>query len=757
MVSGESRGRTWRQQRDGSPAAHPGSPPAGPGRAAGNVSGKDLLASQGSGRDAYTRLEEPEIAVLEMLDGCTSGEQIQDRLKQRFPSRTTTLPDIEQLIGSLHRSGVLIANRPGQGDTLLARNREGRVARRKAALLNILAIRLPGFDPERLLRALYPLVRWAFHRLALVCGLGLMLAAVLFAGANADALVRRLPDFQVFFAGPNIVLLVGVLILLKTIHELAHGLTCRHFGGECHEIGVMLLVLTPVPYCNTSDAWMLPSKWQRMMIAAAGMYVELLVASACTFVWWCTPPGSAFCLPGRHVHRVGQHRSAQHQPSLAYDGYYILADWLEVPNLTQKARLSLLAVCRTWCLGLPPASDRLLPEKNRWLFAAYSIASFLYRIFILGVILLFLKRLFASWGLESVGYFLCAMAACGIVGARLVRVWKYLRVPGRWSQVNKPRLAATIVICAAALLVIASVPVRRTVVAAAVIRPADASTVYVETAGILRSVRHQSRDHVAQGDVLGVLENPDLDIEIERLQGEIAQTEVQLRSIQQRRREGTAITAAIPSLESALKSLRNQLATQGHQTAITHASGPLRRSHPSTGLCPTATARRVRSGYLERQSAGAAQRRCVARRRRHILPGGAAESIQGPVDRAGGRHRSCESGPAGYCVARRILHSPSEGNHRWYLQAGCDRGAERTFPVGRRPDRGETGRRPWPGAGVRVLPGGGILGGCFRAFAARVTGQSQDPHRSLAAGEPSLGLDTNDALLPLSVNQHRFQ
>ena len=82
-----------------------------------------------------------------------------------------------------------------------------------------------------------------------------------------------------------------VLGVTKVLHEFGHGMSCKHFGGECHEMGIMVLVLTPCLYCNVSDSWMLPSKWHRAAIGAAGMYVELVLASAATFIWWFSEPG----------------------------------------------------------------------------------------------------------------------------------------------------------------------------------------------------------------------------------------------------------------------------------------------------------------------------------------------------------------------------------------------------------------------------------------------------------------------------------
>ena len=110
-----------------------------------------------------------------------------------------------------------------------------------------------------------------------------MLAALLLVAAEFDTFRSRLPTFQAFFAAQNWLWLAVTLCVTKVLHEFGHGLACKRFGGECHEMGVMLLVFTPCLYCNVSDAWMIPSKWRRAAIGAAGMYVELILASSGTF------------------------------------------------------------------------------------------------------------------------------------------------------------------------------------------------------------------------------------------------------------------------------------------------------------------------------------------------------------------------------------------------------------------------------------------------------------------------------------------
>ena len=119
----------------------------------------------------------------------------------------------------------------------------------------------------------------------------LILSAASLVLVQFDAFYAKLPGFHQFFQANNWLWLGLVLCVTKVMHEFGHGLSCKHFKGECHELGFMLLVLTPCLYCNVSDSWMLPSKWRRAAIGAGGMYVELVLASIATFVWWFSEPG----------------------------------------------------------------------------------------------------------------------------------------------------------------------------------------------------------------------------------------------------------------------------------------------------------------------------------------------------------------------------------------------------------------------------------------------------------------------------------
>ena len=214
----------------------------------------------------------------------------------------------------------------------------------------------------------------------------------------------RLPAFHEFFNFENALLLSLTLGVTKVLHEFGHGLTCKHFGGECHEMGVMVLVLTPCLYCNVSDSWLLPNKWARAAIGAGGMYVELVLASVATWIWWYSEPGllNHLCLNAMFVCSVST-LIFNANPLLRYDGYYILSDITEIPNLRQKSTSVLSRKMGEWFLGLEQPDDPFLPERNQIFFALYSVAASIYQWVVVYSILFFLYHVFKPYGLEKIG------------------------------------------------------------------------------------------------------------------------------------------------------------------------------------------------------------------------------------------------------------------------------------------------------------------------------------------------------------------
>lgn len=510
----------------------------------------------------YFRFQEEEYAILKMLDGQTSLDEIKDQFEALFPPQKIGIEELQQFVGMLHRSGLIIANVPGQGHQLLLRRSERWRKEWLGRLSNILSVRFKGIDPERILNWLYLRMKWIYTRPAVIACIVLGLSALSLVLVQFDIFQSKLPEFHQFFNLKNAVYLSIALGVTKVIHEFGHGLTCKHFGGECHEMGVMLLVLTPCLYCNVSDSWMLPNKWHRAAIGAAGMYIEMVIASICTFIWWYSEPGllNHLCLSTMFVCSVST-LMFNSNPLLRYDGYYILSDILEIPNLRQKATDILNRKMGEWCLGLEPPDDPFLPERNQFLFALYSVASAIYRWVIVFGILWFLYEVWKPYRLEIIGQIIASMSLYGLIVMPIWKLIKFFWVPGRLDKVKKPRLYATLAVIGAALLAIFYVPLPHRVYCTFEIEPRDAYKVYVTVPGEIADVRVKPGDRVDADTLLAELKNVDVELEVARLEGERDQTKIKLANladelVRDRRRQAAG---QIEPLRKLLQSVEDQL------------------------------------------------------------------------------------------------------------------------------------------------------------------------------------------------------
>ncbi len=510
----------------------------------------------------YFRFQEEEFAILNMLDGTMSLDEIKDQFESEFPPQKITVEELQQFIGMLHRSGLVITGAPGQGKQLKKRGDERNRKELMGKFTNVLAIRFKGVDPNRLLNWMTPKFRLVFSRLGVAVWFTVCLSALFLVVIQFQVFQSKLPAFHQFFGPQNWFWLAIAMGLTKVCHEFGHGVSCKHFGGECHEIGVMILVLTPCLYCNVSDSWMLPNKWRRAMIGAAGMYVEVFLASVATFIWWFTEPGllNQISLSTMFVCSVST-VMFNANPLLRYDGYYILADVVEIPNLRAKATKILSTKMGKWCLGLEEPEDPFLPKRNQIFFAIFSVASVMYRWFVMLSILFFLFKVFEPYGLQVIGYMIGSMSIFGLVVMPLWKVGKFFYVPGRIDKVKKGRMYTSMALLAAVILGIVYIPLPFSVMCATEIRPHDARAVYVFRGGKLlaENIKVEPGQKVQEGDILVTLENDDLEQEILQLTTAREQIEAQLDDLRRRSFADRDAQLQIPEVQKSLEGTGRQL------------------------------------------------------------------------------------------------------------------------------------------------------------------------------------------------------
>jgi putative peptide zinc metalloprotease protein len=508
----------------------------------------------------FVRLREPEYALFEMLDGRHDVADLVEEYEARFAPRRILPEEVSRFIAMLVQAGLVWVREPGQGELLRLRGEASRNLQRRARWTNPLAIRFRGIDPTRLFDLIYPSVRGLFSRTAVVATCCLAVAAILLVAVRWDEFVARLPTFHAFFTPENMLLLVAVLAGVKVLHEFGHGLACKRFGGECRELGLMFLVFTPCLYCNVTDAWRFPSRWRRAAVGAAGIYIEVLLASIATFVWWSSEPGLLNQI-SLGVMLVGSVSTVvfNGNPLLKYDGYYVLSDLADAPNLAQRSSAVVRNALGRFFLRRHD-DDPLLPTQNRGWYAAYAVASAVYRWVIAFSIILLLVYLARPYRLEIFARALGVLTLVSLVGLPLVRLAKRFREPGSGKSLRRFRVAAAVVVAAGLAGAAAVVPVPHRVFGPFEVEPYRPQRVFAEVGGALDVAPVRYGRSVARGETIARLTNPDLELQIEALAVRRNRLEVRLASLRREQFERPSAAATIGQNEESLASTEKQLA-----------------------------------------------------------------------------------------------------------------------------------------------------------------------------------------------------
>lgn len=283
--------------------------------------GRPALVVKNPATGQFFRLKETEAFILEQLDGSASLEDIRQRVEQEF-NAPLDAESLQQFITSLSRLGLLDKEQSDSGHL----SPRGRSPRWK--LFNI---RLKLFDPDRLFDVLIPRTRILFTPHFLLASAAVILVAASVTIDNWDEIGRDLVRLHRLATLP--VVLLSILVI-GTCHEFAHGLTCKRFGGQVHEVGFMLIYFCPAFYCNVSDAWLFPERSKRLWVTFAGPYFEIFIWALATLTWRLTAPDTGFNFAALVVMTMSGIRTlVNFTPLIKLDGYYLLTDLLEAPNL----------------------------------------------------------------------------------------------------------------------------------------------------------------------------------------------------------------------------------------------------------------------------------------------------------------------------------------------------------------------------------------------------------------------------------------
>lgn len=533
------------------------------------------------GRNHHIRLRDPltlrhfemtetEFCLWNLLDGVRGFRSIREEFERRQAPLRLSRDQFDRFVALQHAQGLVISTGPGQAQALGRRQAE---SRRKAAWsrwLNPLAIRVAGLDPQPLLDASRDLWQLLFNRTVFGFTLAFIGGTLLFAAARANEIASRLPGLAEL-ARPEFV--VGVLILtalIKVLHELAHLCVCRTLGGECHDAGLLLLVGLPCLYCDVTDAWRFPRRRDRIAVSLAGVWIELVLASAAFWVWWRAVPGPA-SLAALQVMVVCSISTLAFNlnPLLKYDGYYALSDLINVPNLGERSMAALTALPRQ-LLGTAPVdatrSSRSILNSNavdNWSttlsLALFGLASLAYRTMLTAVILLTVYRISREWQVEVLGLAVVALIGSGLL-AKLGMQGRSWWKSARRSPYGRIESIAAL-FCAMLLLALLLYPFPRYVSGSARLEPADAERLYVTAPGRLIQTTPEGSD-VEPHEMIARLENPELTWALAQLEGELQLARKTAENLERRQSDDPTASRDLPTARERVRSLEQQVAVR---------------------------------------------------------------------------------------------------------------------------------------------------------------------------------------------------
>jgi putative peptide zinc metalloprotease protein len=340
------------------------------------TSGKTTYIIKNPVTGRFFRLKEEEQFIVQQLDGATPKDIIQKRVEESFGVFCSS-EMLESFFKHLSQFGLLEDEDPQKNQSFDGHRRiRG----------NVLYLRFAAFDPDRLFNRLIKKVGFFFTSHFVIFSASLVLFALGVTIVNRGEIWQ---DFRGLFQFQAIVVAWLTMLFIITAHEFAHGLACKHFGGQVHDIGFMMLYFQPAFYCNVSDAWLFPDKLKRLWVSFAGAYFEVFLWAIATLTWRLTEPGTMLYFQALVVMAAsGTATLFNLNPLIKLDGYYMLSDYLEIPNLRQRAFSYLRTQIKKLIGMVDKGTSQEVTRKEKRVYLAYGVLAWVYSFLLLSFVAL---------------------------------------------------------------------------------------------------------------------------------------------------------------------------------------------------------------------------------------------------------------------------------------------------------------------------------------------------------------------------------
>ena len=439
-----------------------------------------VLEDHQTGR--FHRVSQAVNLMLCLMNGRRTVQDIWDAVSAKAGDQPPTQDETIQLLSQLHASDLIQSEySPDIGELSERSERHGQ-RELIQRLRSPLSFRLPLFDPDRLLDLVMPVLRPIFSTTGFVVWLGLICAAAVEIVLHWSELTQDVADRAL--AAGNFLVILLIYPVIKTLHELGHAFAVKRWRGEVHEVGVMLLVFVPVAYVDASSSTAFIHKRQRLIVGGAGIMVELALAAIAALVWVDATPGLLRTVAFNTMLIGGVSTLIFNgNPLLRFDGYYMLADLVEIPNLADRSSKYLFYLIQRYAFGLDAADSPATGRGEEPWLLIYALASFFYRTAVSLGIALFLAKRFLFFGIG-----LAIWALSTIIVQPAYRATKFLLYDRRLDG-NRRRTFTAVGLAAAVLtFVLLVLPLPYGSVAEGVLWVPNQAEVRAQTAGFITRV-----------------------------------------------------------------------------------------------------------------------------------------------------------------------------------------------------------------------------------------------------------------------------
>ncbi|MBV8781074.1 MAG: hypothetical protein JO353_06725 [Phycisphaerae bacterium] len=472
----------------------------------------------------FHRLSDAAYRFVGLLDGRRTVGEAWELVGGQLDDDAPTQPEVIQILSQLYSANLIETDITPDSTVLLRRHKKQMQRKMQGRLMNVLFPRIPIWDPNRFLDRWLPVVRPLLSKFGAILWLVVVISAVAAVAPHWGDLKKAAGDS---IDPKNWFYLWFTFVMIKFIHELGHAFTCRRFGGEVHEMGIMFLVFVPTPYVDASTAWSFPNKWARMFVGAGGMCIELFVASIMAFVWLATK--DSHTLVSQLSYNAMLIASVttvifNANPLLRYDGYYMLSDYWEIPNLQQKSKDYALGLIKRHIFNVK-SQQPLPPPGQRVELFLYSVLSGAYRVFVgLAIIIM------VAFKIPVLGYLMAIGGIVTWIGTPLYKITKYLAIEPELHRKRGRAIAFTLAAAACLFFAVGIIGFPNNVDADGIVEPAQKFVLNVRTPGFVTKIRAKDGMWLKKGEVIFELQDDQLDTEIAKQKAKIVEAEARVQS-----------------------------------------------------------------------------------------------------------------------------------------------------------------------------------------------------------------------------------